>query len=88
MQAMEIVSTRDRRTPDSETTQSIIRYCCEHGVVLVTAGTYGNVIRLLVPLVISDADLQEALDVLESALSEVTHYANIPTKEEPSVTVA
>jgi 4-aminobutyrate aminotransferase/(S)-3-amino-2-methylpropionate transaminase len=88
MQAMEIVSTRDERAPDPETTQNIVRCCCEHGVVLVTAGTYGNVIRLLVPLVISDDDLHEALDVLESALLEITHHANISTKEKPSVTVA
>ncbi len=88
MQAMEIVSPDGGRTPDPETTKNIVRYCCEHGVVLVTAGTYGNVIRLLAPLVISNDDLQEALDVLESALTEITSGQTIFTKNEPSVTLA
>jgi 4-aminobutyrate aminotransferase/(S)-3-amino-2-methylpropionate transaminase len=40
-------------------------------VVTITAGSYGNVIRLLMPLVISDAEMDEAMDVLEASLAHV-----------------
>jgi 4-aminobutyrate aminotransferase/(S)-3-amino-2-methylpropionate transaminase len=69
MQAFEIVKPDGSRTPDGETTKQVTRYCYEHGVILVTAGTYGNIIRLLMPLVITDDQMDEALDVIESALA-------------------
>ncbi len=68
MQAMEIVVPDDSHIPDGETTKRITRYCYERGVILVTAGTYGNIIRLLMPLVITDEQMDEAFDVIESAL--------------------
>jgi 4-aminobutyrate aminotransferase/(S)-3-amino-2-methylpropionate transaminase len=70
MQALELVQPDHSRTPDPELTKKITRYCYEHGLILVTAGTYGNIIRLLMPLVISDAEMDEALDIVEGALSE------------------
>ncbi len=48
-----------------------MRYCYEHGLIVLSAGTYGNVIRLLAPLVIADQELEEGLDVLEAALQSV-----------------
>ena len=68
MQAFEIVKPGASRTPDPETTKRITRYCYENGVILVTAGTYSNVVRLLMPLVITDEQMEEGLDVIESAL--------------------
>ena len=47
------------------------------GLILLKAGIYGNVIRNLVPLVITDAQLAEALDVLESAISEAATPATV-----------
>ncbi len=47
------------------------QYCYEHGLVTITAGSYGNVIRLLMPLVISAVQMDEAMDVLEAALAHV-----------------
>jgi 4-aminobutyrate aminotransferase / (S)-3-amino-2-methylpropionate transaminase / 5-aminovalerate transaminase len=70
MQAFELVLPDGSHHPNPEATKAIVRYCYEHGVILVTAGTYNNVIRLLVPLVISDDQLDEALDVLEAALGD------------------
>ena len=70
MQAFEVVQPGPAKTPDPELTKKITRYCYEHGLILVTAGTYSNIIRLLVPLVISDAEMDEALDVMEAAFSE------------------
>lgn len=71
MQALELIQSQDKREPAAEETKQIMQYCYEHGVITISAGTYGNVIRLLMPLVISDAQMDEALDVLESALKTV-----------------
>jgi 4-aminobutyrate aminotransferase / (S)-3-amino-2-methylpropionate transaminase / 5-aminovalerate transaminase len=49
----------------------VARACHAAGVVVLTAGTYGNVLRFLPPLVIPDQLLMEGLDVLESAFAEV-----------------
>jgi 4-aminobutyrate aminotransferase / (S)-3-amino-2-methylpropionate transaminase / 5-aminovalerate transaminase len=56
---------------DTETKQ-IARYCYEHGLITITAGTFNNVIRILVPLVVSDEQFDEGLDVIEAALASVT----------------
>jgi 4-aminobutyrate aminotransferase / (S)-3-amino-2-methylpropionate transaminase / 5-aminovalerate transaminase len=68
MQAFEIIHPGAARMPDPETTKKVTRFCYEHGVILVTAGSYSNIIRLLMPLVITDEQMEEALDVLETAL--------------------
>jgi 4-aminobutyrate aminotransferase/(S)-3-amino-2-methylpropionate transaminase len=68
MQAFEIVAPDGSRRPDAEATKQITRYCYQHGVILVTAGTYSNIIRLLMPLVITDEQMDEAVDVIEAAL--------------------
>lgn len=70
MQAFEIIQPGGSRNPSAEATKGIIRYCYEHGLLLVTAGTYNNVIRLLMPLVITDEQLEEGMDILETALHE------------------
>lgn len=77
MQAIELVLDRTSKEPATEMTKQITRYTSKHGVILVTAGTYSNVIRLLVPLVISDEDLNEGLDVIESALIEFGAMDNV-----------
>jgi 4-aminobutyrate aminotransferase / (S)-3-amino-2-methylpropionate transaminase / 5-aminovalerate transaminase len=71
MQAIELVRNRVTREPADEETKQIAQYCYEHGLITITAGSYGNVIRVLVPLVITDAQLDEALDVLESGLAAI-----------------
>ncbi len=71
MQALELVRSRTTREPADEETKQIAQYCYEHGLIIMTAGTYGNVIRLLMPLVITDAQMDEGLDVLEAAFAAV-----------------
>ncbi len=68
MRALELVRDRTTREPDKERTQATIRRAWESGLLLLSAGTHGNVIRTLMPLVISDAELHEGFDVLEQAL--------------------
>jgi len=71
MQALELVRSKTTRGPADEETKQVSQYCYEHGLVTITAGSYSNVIRLLMPLVITDAQMDEALDVLEAALAHV-----------------
>jgi len=72
MQAIELVKSPESRQPAEEETRQIVRYCYEHGLIVLSAGSYGNVIRLLVPLAIADAEFEEGLDVLEAALKTVS----------------
>jgi 4-aminobutyrate aminotransferase/(S)-3-amino-2-methylpropionate transaminase len=70
MMAMEVVrpGTRD---PDPDAARQIAQACHRAGVVVLTCGSYGNVIRLLPPLVIEDALLADGLDVLSGAVEQV-----------------
>ena len=72
MQALELVQSRETREPAAEDTKKITQYCYEHGVITISAGSYGNVIRLLMPLVITNDQIDEALDILEDALASVS----------------
>jgi 4-aminobutyrate aminotransferase/(S)-3-amino-2-methylpropionate transaminase len=69
MLAIEIVGPD--MTPDPVSTGAIAKACHAEGVVVLTAGTYGNVLRFLPPLVIGDDLLGEALDVLDKSLDAV-----------------
>ncbi len=71
MCAMELVRNAETREPADAETKEIAKYCYEHGLILITAGTFNNVIRILVPLVVTDEQFNEGLDVLEAALAGV-----------------
>ncbi len=66
MMAVEIVGA-DGQTPDAVRAGSISAYCHAHGVVTLTCGTFGNVLRFLPPLVMPDHLLAEAFDVVAEA---------------------
>jgi len=70
MIAIELVD-RVTRKPDAALTSAIAKFCHAQGVIVLTAGTYGNVLRFLPPLVISDELLSAALDILASAFKEL-----------------
>jgi 4-aminobutyrate aminotransferase/(S)-3-amino-2-methylpropionate transaminase len=71
MCAIELVRNRETREPADSETKEIAKYCYEHGLIMITAGTFNNVIRILVPLVVTDEQFNEGLDVLEAALASV-----------------
>ena len=71
MQAIELVKSQETKAPATEETKKITQYCYEHGLITITAGTYANVIRILVPLVATNEQIDEGLGVLESALAAV-----------------
>ncbi|MET1155520.1 4-aminobutyrate--2-oxoglutarate transaminase [Arthrobacter sp.] len=74
MLAMEFVkpgTSATTKEPNAEATKEIAAACLQEGVIILTCGTYGNVVRLLPPLVIGDELLADALDVLEAAIRKV-----------------
>jgi 4-aminobutyrate aminotransferase/(S)-3-amino-2-methylpropionate transaminase len=71
MAAIELVEDRSTKTPARSASTKLIEDCYREGVVILKAGTYDNVIRLLPPLVIEPDLLNEGLDVLEKALASV-----------------
>jgi 4-aminobutyrate aminotransferase/(S)-3-amino-2-methylpropionate transaminase len=72
MLAMELVKDRATKAPELDAAKKLLKLCYERGVVLMTAGTYGNVVRFLVPLTIEPGQLNEGLDVVEGALREIS----------------
>jgi 4-aminobutyrate aminotransferase/(S)-3-amino-2-methylpropionate transaminase len=69
MIAFDVVTTRGTDEPDPDTTKKILTKAREQGLILLSCGVYSNAIRLLVPLTASDAQLDEGLDILETALT-------------------
>ncbi|MBC8074908.1 MAG: aspartate aminotransferase family protein [Chloroflexales bacterium] len=68
MIALELVKSHATREPAVAETQVVLDHMLQHGVIAMRAGLYTNCVRLLVPLIVSDAQLEEGLDVLEDAL--------------------
>jgi 4-aminobutyrate aminotransferase / (S)-3-amino-2-methylpropionate transaminase / 5-aminovalerate transaminase len=68
MLAIELVSDRGSKTPDGEIASKVVEEAAARGLLLLKSGIYSNCIRVLTPLVLSDAELDEALDVWEQAL--------------------
>jgi 4-aminobutyrate aminotransferase/(S)-3-amino-2-methylpropionate transaminase len=81
MQALELVRSKTTRQPADDETKQVSKYCYEHGVVTITAGSYSNVIRLLMPLVITDSQMDEAMDVLEAGLAQVAEKKSALTSQ-------
>ena len=72
MQAIELVKPGTKE-PNSEAQAAIIKYCISKGVLILSAGTYANVVRLLPPLIIDEALLQDGLSVLDEAIASVSN---------------
>jgi 4-aminobutyrate aminotransferase/(S)-3-amino-2-methylpropionate transaminase len=71
MVGMELVADARSRTPDKALTGRLLAAALRRGVILLSAGTYGNVVRVLAPLTADDALLDEGLDAMGAALAEV-----------------
>jgi 4-aminobutyrate aminotransferase / (S)-3-amino-2-methylpropionate transaminase / 5-aminovalerate transaminase len=71
MLAIELVHDRATKRPAAELASAVVEAAAERGLLLLKSGIYSNCIRVLVPLVITDAELDEALGVWEQALESV-----------------
>jgi 4-aminobutyrate aminotransferase/(S)-3-amino-2-methylpropionate transaminase len=74
MCALELVRNPKTLEPADTETKDLAHYCYEHGLITITAGTYNNIMRILVPLVITDEQLDEAFGVLEAGLATVAEH--------------
>lgn len=68
MMALELVLDGDCHKPATQLTNEIVAACFDKGVFLISAGVYGNVIRILCPLVITDEQLERALQVISEEI--------------------
>ena len=75
MVAMELVADRSTKAPAKEAAARIIEECYKQGLIVLRAGTYDNVVRLLPPLTIDDGLLDEGLSLIEKTLATVTTTA-------------
>jgi 4-aminobutyrate aminotransferase/(S)-3-amino-2-methylpropionate transaminase len=71
MVAMELVKDRRADAPDADLAKALVQAAGRRGLVLLSCGIYGNVIRFLTPLTIPDGILAEGLAILEAALEDV-----------------
>ena len=70
MRALELVTDRDTLAPDKARTERVLALAASRGLLILSAGLHGNVIRTLMPLVLTDAELAEGLAVLETCLAD------------------
>ncbi len=68
MVGLELVEDQETKKPAAKLTADLIQECAKNGLIIENAGTYGNVIRFLAPLVITDEQLECGLDIMEKAL--------------------
>ncbi len=71
MVAMELVTNRDTRAADPELTRELVQAAAGRGLVILSCGTRGNVIRFLTPLTASDEIVGEGLDILQETLTDL-----------------
>jgi len=71
MIGIEFVKDAQTKEPNTEAVNQITKECFKRGLIILSAGTFGNVIRMLMPLVITDAQLAQAMDIFEESCSAV-----------------
>ncbi|MDH2889848.1 4-aminobutyrate--2-oxoglutarate transaminase [Bacillus cytotoxicus] len=77
MCAFELVKDRSTKEPDKALTANLCAEANKRGLLLLSAGTYGNVIRVLMPLIITDEQLEEGLTIIEESLQSCYTQANM-----------
>ncbi len=71
MIGLELVRDRKTKEPATKETRQIIKSCCERGLLITRSGTFSNVLRTLMPLVITDEEIDEGLSILDEVLREI-----------------
>ena len=75
MLAVELVADPESKRPDAELTKRTTELARERGLVLLSCGLYSNVIRVLVPILADESDVDEGLAMLEQSLTEAASAA-------------
>ena len=71
MRAMELVKDRATKEPDKPAAAALVKHNYENGVITLSCGTHGNVLRFLIPLIATKEQLNEGLDVIEAGLAKL-----------------
>ena len=74
MMAMELVRDRETKEPASDEAKKLVQICFDKGLVLISCGNFGNVIRTLMPLVITDEQLDRGFSILEEGFREIGQW--------------
>lgn len=74
MTAMELVEDPESRAPDKERAAKVAENALQSGLMLLTAGQYGNMIRTLMPFPITHDELEEGLSILARAMAETASH--------------
>lgn len=72
MLALELVRDRETKEPATAEAKALVKFCHERGVVILSCGNFGNVIRTLMPLVITDDQLERGLAIMEEGLAALS----------------
>ena len=72
MLALELVKDRETKEPASDEAKALVRFCYDKGLIILSCGNFGNVIRTLMPLVITDELLERGLAILEEGLTSLS----------------
>jgi len=73
MVGMELVTDRKTKEPATTLTKQLVTICRDKGLLMISAGTHSNIIRPLMPLVITDEQLERGLSIIEEGFSELPH---------------
>jgi 4-aminobutyrate aminotransferase/(S)-3-amino-2-methylpropionate transaminase len=69
MQALELVKDRETKVPAAEEAKALVKFCYEKGLILLSCGNFDNVIRILMPLVTTDEQLERGFAIMEEGFS-------------------
>ncbi|MCB2216196.1 4-aminobutyrate--2-oxoglutarate transaminase [Desulfofustis glycolicus] len=72
MIAMELVRDRTTKQPAPDETRELVGYCFQHRLMVLACGTYGNVLRFLMPLVITDEQVEQGLAIIDKGLAALS----------------
>ncbi len=72
MVGIELVRDRETKEPAATEAKALVRFCCDKGLVILSCGNFGNVIRTLMPLVITDEQLERGLAIMEEGLASLS----------------
>ena len=72
MLALELVRDRHTKEPAATEAKALVKFCRERGLIVLSCGDFGNVIRLLMPLVITDEQLERGLTIMEEGLADLS----------------
>jgi len=75
MAALELVTDRNSREPAARQTRQVLDECLSRGLIIIKAGTYDNVLRVLAPLSMPEEYLHKGLDILDESLTRVEERA-------------